>query len=52
MPSSPCSTQTQRGAAALVVTMLLLFAMVLVAAFANRHLVFEQRSAANQARST
>ncbi len=42
----------QRGAAALVVTLLLFFAMVLVALFANRNLVFEQRSAANQYRST
>src|SRR5690242_1966024 len=52
MPSSPCPTRSQRGAAALVVTMLLLFAMVLVAVFANRQLMFEQRSAANQVRST
>ena len=42
----------QRGAAALVVTMLLFFAMVLVAVFANRSLVFEQRTSANQYRST
>ena len=52
MHPSPRSIQRQRGAAALVVTMLLLFAMVLVAVFANRHLVFEQRSSANQVRST
>ena len=44
--------QRQRGAAALVVTMLLFFAMVLVAVFVNRNLVFEQRSSANQYRST
>lgn len=50
--SSSRPIQSQRGAAALVVTMLLLFAMLLVAVFANRHLVFEQRGAANQARST
>jgi len=42
----------QRGAAALVVTMLLFFAMVLVAVFVNRNLVFEQRASANQYRST
>ena len=42
----------QHGAAALIVTMLLFFAMVLVAVFVNRNLVFEQRSAANQYRST
>ena len=42
----------QRGAAALGVTLLLLFVMTLVAGFASRNLVFEQRSSANQARST
>lgn len=42
----------QHGAAALVVTMLLFFAMVLVAVFVNRNLVFEQRSSANQYRAT
>lgn len=48
----PSSTRRQRGAAALVVTLLLFFAMMLVALFVNRNLVFEQRSAANQYRST
>lgn len=52
MHSSPRSLPAQRGAAALVVTLLLLFAMTLVAVFANRHLLFEQRSSANQYRST
>ena len=42
----------QRGAAALVVTLLLFFVMALVAVFVNRNLVFEQRSAANQVRAT
>jgi hypothetical protein len=42
----------QRGAAALGVTLLLLFVLTLVVGFASRNLVFEQRSAANQARST
>ena len=42
----------QRGVAALVVTMGLFFAMLLVVAYANRNLVFEQRSSANQYRST
>ena len=42
----------QRGAAALIVTMALFFAMLLVAAFANRNLVFEQRTSTNQYRST
>ena len=44
--------QAQRGAAALIVTMVLFFAMLLAAAFANRNLVFEQRSSSNQYRST
>jgi PilX N-terminal len=42
----------QRGVAALVVTMTLFFAMLLIAVFANRNLVFEQRSSANQYRAT
>ena len=42
----------QRGAAALIVTMLLFFAMILAAVFVNRNLVFEQRTSANQYRST
>ena len=41
----------QDGAAALVVVMALLFATVLVAVFANRNLVFEQRASANQYRA-
>lgn len=46
------STQKQRGAAALVITMLLVFAMLIVVAYANRNLVVEARSSANQYRST
>jgi len=46
------SLRSQRGAATLVVTIVLLFAMTLVAAYANRNLVFEQRTSANQVRST
>lgn len=42
----------QRGAAALGVTMVLLFVMALGATFASRDLVFEQRTSANQYRST
>jgi Tfp pilus assembly protein PilX len=42
----------QRGAAALLATLLLFFAMVLGALFVNRNLVFEQRASANQYRST
>ena len=42
----------QQGVAALAVTMLLFFVMVLGIAFVNRNLVFEQRASANQYRST
>ena len=42
----------QGGIAALVVTVLLFFAMVLGIGFVNRSLVFEQRASANQYRST
>jgi Tfp pilus assembly protein PilX len=50
-PLGPSGTH-QRGVAALVVTMTLFFAMLLIAVFANRNLVFEQRASANQYRST
>lgn len=43
---------SQRGSAALIVTLMLFLAMALAAFAVNRHLVFEQRSAANQARAT
>ncbi|MBP6778821.1 MAG: fimbrial assembly protein, partial [Piscinibacter sp.] len=42
----------QRGAAALAVTVLLLFVMALAVGLAHRNLIFEQRSSANQLRST
>jgi Tfp pilus assembly protein PilX len=42
----------QRGAAALVVTVLLLLAMTLTVALANRDLLFEQRSASNGVRAS
>ena len=42
----------QRGAAALVVTMLLVFAMLIVVAVGNRNAVVETRASANQYRST
>ncbi len=42
----------QRGAAALVVTALLFFAMLLVVAAANRSVLVEARTSANQFRST
>ena len=43
---------SQQGAAALAVVMILLLAMTILAAFENRSLLFEQRSSANQYRST
>lgn len=45
------SPSSQRGAAALAVTLLLLMVLALVLAFANRHLLFEQRTAINQVRA-
>lgn len=42
----------QRGAAALAVSLLLLFGMTVLAFFANRNMIFEQRTSANQFRST
>ena len=42
----------QRGAAALVVTMLLVCAMLIVVAVGNRNAVVETRASANQYRST
>lgn len=42
----------QRGAATLVVVMLLFFVVSLVAGYASRNLIFEQRTSANQYRST
>lgn len=42
----------QRGAAALIVVMLLFFLISLVAAYAARNLIFEQKTSANQYRAT
>jgi Tfp pilus assembly protein PilX len=42
----------QRGTAALAVALVLLFATTVVAFFANRTMIFEQRTSANQLRST
>ena len=42
----------QRGMATLVVVMILFFIISLVAAYTNRNLIFEQRTSANQYRST
>ncbi len=50
--SSPARAAAQRGMATLVVVMVLLFVVALVAAYTARNLVFEQRTAANQYRST
>lgn len=52
MRNAPNPPQRQRGAAALIVTIALFFAMLLAAAYANRNLMFEQRTATNQYRST
>jgi Tfp pilus assembly protein PilX len=46
------SPRHQRGAGALIVTMLLLFASSIVVFYLNRGLIFEQKTSANQARST
>ena len=42
----------QRGGATLIVVSVLFFIVALVAAYANRNLIFEQRTSANQQRST
>jgi len=42
----------QRGAATLVITLVLLFTMSLVVAYTNRNLLYEQKASANQYRST
>lgn len=42
----------QRGAATLITVMVLVLAMSITFAFANRSLIFEQRTSANQVRST
>jgi len=44
--------RAQRGVAALAVSLVMLFAMSLVAFFLSRGLIFEQRTSANQNRST
>jgi len=42
----------QRGVASLIVVMVLLFVVAMVAAYTSRNLIFEQRTSANQYRST
>ena len=51
-PSSRKQLSRERGIAALALTMVLFFAMVLGIGFVNRNLIFEQRASANQYRST
>jgi len=52
-PAGASSRRTaQRGAAALMVVMVLFFLVSLVAAYASRNLIFEQRISVNQYRST
>ena len=46
------SAASQRGLGALVVVMMLFFIMSLVAAYASRNLIFEQRTSANNYRAT
>jgi Tfp pilus assembly protein PilX len=43
---------TRRGAATLIVVMVLFFIVSLVAAYASRNLIFEQKTASNQMRSS
>lgn len=50
--SRPARRAASRGVAALIVVMVLFFVVSLVAAYTNRNLVFEQRTSANQYRST
>ena len=46
------AARRQRGAATLIVVMLLFFIISMVAAYTSRNLIFEQRTSANQYRST
>ena len=46
------SAQLQRGAASLIIVLLLFLVLSLTAAYTSRNLVFEQKTSANQARST
>lgn len=52
MTSLQHNRTSQRGAVALTMALLLLFGMTIVAFFANRGALFEQRASANQYRST
>lgn len=46
------ATKKQQGAAVLAITMLLLFGATIVVFYLNRGIIFEQKSSANQLRST
>ena len=50
--ATPCAARRQRGVAALIVTLMLFFAMVMTAVFVNRNLLVEQHSAVNHTRAT
>ncbi|MCK7493803.1 MAG: PilX N-terminal domain-containing pilus assembly protein [Comamonadaceae bacterium] len=55
LPSSAepgCTRRRQRGAASLVVVLVLFLVVSLVAAYTSRNLIFEQRTGINQYRST
>lgn len=49
---SPSRPGPQRGVASLAIVAILFFVLSLVAAYTNRNLIFEQRTSANQYRST
>lgn len=51
-PFMPRASRRQRGVATLMVVMGLFFVVSLVAAYASRNLIFEQRTSANQYRAT
>ncbi len=50
--SRPLSPRQSRGAAALIVVLVLFFLVSLVAAYTSRSMIFEQRTSTNQMRST
>jgi len=51
-PTTARRQPTPRGAASLIVVMLLFFLMALVALYTSRNMIFEQRTSANQYRSS
>lgn len=51
-PTLPRTGHRQRGVATLLVVMVLFFIVSMVAAYTSRNLIFEQRTSANQYRST